>query len=603
MSHMLLVSRMRLLGAAMLASVSGASVAQAVGESPGADADKKAPLIERERPGSVPLKYDLPPIDPRQVEPPSPLLPRQSVSVPDRWRIMDTLGFKFPWYDPYNHNVYKGDKPYEPFAKWGPDWFLSLSAISDTLFETRRLPTPVGAQSSDRPGANNLFGRGSQSVFVETLILSAAVIKGNTTFKPPDYEFRFVPAIQVNHARIEEVRGLRIDPREGTSRTDQHFGIQEAFADVHLQNVSDRYDFDSLRVGIQPFISDFRGFIFQDVPVGVRLFGIRDNNMWQYNLGYFRRLEKDTNSGLNDVSQPVRRDHVLVANVFRQDFPVVGHTTQATIIHNINREAGRDYYDTNGFLVRPAVLGDVRPHNYQVTYLGLNGDGHFGSWNLTSSLYAVIGSDDRNPLAQQRQDIRAGFAAAELSRDFSWLRVRGNALIASGDNNPFDEKATGFDAILENPQFAGADTSFFIRQAVPLIGGGGVALSGRNGLLPSLRSSKDQGQSNFVNPGLALLGMGADADLTPQLRLLSNITKLNFINTSSLSVLRNQAITSTDLGVDVSVGAQYRPFMSQNFVLNASAAALLPGKGLKQLYDEDKRGAQYSILVNLLLAY
>ena len=599
-----------LLGVAVLAALSSAAQVQAVEEKSAPATEAIAPVtgqkpleIERERAITQPLKYELPPIDPKQVEPPSPIGPRQSISVPDRWRIMDTLGFKFPWYDPYNHNVYKGDKPYEPFAKWGPDWFLSLSAISDTLFESRRLPTPPGAQSSDRPNSNNIFGRSKQNVFVETLILSAAVIKGNTTFKPPDYEFRFVPAIQVNHARIEEVRGLRIDPRKGKTRTDSHLGIQEAFADVHLQNVSDRYDFDSVRVGIQPFQSDFRGFVFQDVPVGIRLFGIRDNNQLQYNLGYFRRMEKDTNSGLNDVTQAVRRDHVLVANLYRQDFPVIGFTSQATIIHNINREAGPDYYDNNGFLVRPAVMGDVRPHNYQVTYFGLNGDGHFGPWNLTSSLYAVIGSDERHPLAQQRQDIRAVFIAGELSRDFSWLRVRGNALVASGDKNPFDGKATGFDAIFENPQFAGADTSFFIRQAVPLIGGGGVALSARNGVLPSLRSSKDQGQSNFINPGLVLLGMGADADLTPQLRVLSNISKLNFINTSSLSVLRNQAVTSTDLGVDLSIGAQYRPFMTQNVVLNASAAALLPGKGLKQLYDEDKRGAQYSILVNLLLTY
>lgn len=590
------------LSIAMLTALTTSAFAQAAEVNALANAPQAA-TIERERPASKPLKYDLPPIDPRQVEPPTPLMPRQSFAVPDRWRIMDTLGFKFPWYDPYNHNVYKGDKPFQPFAKWGPDWFLSLSAISDSLIETRRLPIPVGAQSSARAGANNLFGRGRQTVFVETLILSAAVLKGNTTFKPPDYEFRLVPAIQVNHALIEEVRGLRVDPREGKTRTDSHLGIQEAFADVHLRNVSDRYDFDSVRAGIQPVISDFRGFVFQDVPVGIRLFGIRENNTLQYNIGYFRRLEKDTNSGLNDISQPVRRDHILLGNVYQQDFPVIGHTTQATIIHNINRESGRNYHDTNGFQVRPAVLGDVRPHNYQVTYLGLNGDGHFGRWNLTSSLYAVVGTDDRNPLAQQKQDIRAFLAAAEISRDYSWLRVRGNALFASGDRNPFDDKATGFDAILENPQFAGADTSFFIRQAVPLIGGGGVALSGRNGILPSLRSSKDQGQSNFVNPGLALFGLGADADLTPQLRLLSNISKLNFINTSSLAVLRNQAISSTDLGVDVSVGAQYRPFMSQNVVFNASAAALLPGKGLKQLYDEDKRGAQYSVLMNLLLTY
>ncbi|MEO8384667.1 MAG: hypothetical protein ABI583_05460 [Betaproteobacteria bacterium] len=566
-------------------------------------ADNNPSIIERMRPNSTPLKYELPPIDPKQVPPPTPLMPRESVSVPDRWRIMDAIVPLKPWYDPYNHNVLKGDKPFEPFAKWGPDWFLSLSGISDTLIETRRLPTPPGAQSSLQAGSNDQFGRPRQTVLVETLILSIGVVKGDTTFRPPDYEFRFVPVFQVNQALINEVRGLRVDPREGKKRTDTHFGVQELFADVHLRNVSDRFDFDSLRVGIQPFTSDFRGFIFQDVPVGIRLFGIRDNNQIQYNLGLFRRMEKDTNSGLNDLNQVPRRDYLLVANIYKQDFPVHGHTIQGTIIHNINRESGPDYYDNNGFLVRPAVVGDVRPHNYHVTYLGVNGDGHFGVWNLTSSLYAALGVDDRNPIAQKRQTIRAGFAAAELSRDFSWLRVRANALIASGDKNPFDGKATGFDAIFENPQFAGADTSFFIRQAVPLIGGGGVALSGRNGVLPSLRSSKDQGQSNFVNPGLTLFGIGADADLMPEVRVLANISKLNFVNTSVLGVLRNQAPPSKDLGIDVSMGIQYRPFMSQNIVLNASAAALLPGKGLKQLYEENKRGPQYSILMNLLLTY
>ena len=567
---------------------------------------KESTDVPRQRAPSearAPLKYPLPPIDPTKVEPPAPYHVRESISVPDRWRIMESLGFKFPWYDPYNQNVWKGDKPFTPLAKWGSDWFVALSAISDTLVESRRLPTPVGAQSSDRAAANDVFGRNRQNVLVQTIILSGALVKGNTTFKPPDYEFRIVPAIQINHARIQEVRGVRIEPRAGRNRTDTHIGLQELFGDVHIRNVSDRYDFDSLRVGIQPFISDFRGFVFQDVPFGVRWFGIRDNNQWQYNIGAFRRLEKDTNSGLNDIGQRLRRDDVFVANVYRQDFPVFGHTTQATLIYNRNRESSADYYDRNGFLVRPAVLGDARPRNYDVGYIGISGDGHFDRWNLTTSVYAALGTDQRHPLAQRKQKIRAGFAAAELSRDFSWIRLRANALVASGDNNPFDGKATGFDAIFENPQFAGADSSFFIRQAVPLIGGGGVTLSSRNGILPSLRSSKEQGQSNFVNPGLRLIGVGADVDVTPQLRLTTNLSKLDFMDTTVLSVLRNQNITSKDLGVDLSVGLQYRPFMSQNVVLTTSAAALLPGKALKQLYDENKRGPQYSVLLNLVLTY
>jgi hypothetical protein len=253
--------------------------------------------------------------------------------------------------------------------------------------------------------------------------------------------------------------------------------------------------------------------------------------------------------------------------------------------------------------VRPAVQGDSRPHDYTVGYLGYSGDGHLGRWNLSTSLYAALGRDERNPLAQRAQSIRAGFGAAEVSRDFSWVRLRLNALAQSGDRDPFDGKATGFDAILENPQFAGADTSFWVRQAVPLVGGGGVSLSGRNGVLASLRSSKDQGQSNFVNPGLLLAGAGVDVDVTPELRAVGNVSYLRFVNTEVLGVLRNQAPPSKEIGVDVSAAVQWRPFMTQNVVLNASAAALLPGKGLKQLYDEGNRGPQYSVLVNLVATF
>src|SRR5580765_5688675 len=102
---------------AVLGSIHCASMAKSAPTTMVAAAEKPAEQIERERPNGTPLKYELPPIDPKQVEPPTPLVMRESVAVPDRWRIMDTLGFKFPWHDPYNHNVYKGDKPFEPFAK------------------------------------------------------------------------------------------------------------------------------------------------------------------------------------------------------------------------------------------------------------------------------------------------------------------------------------------------------------------------------------------------------------------------------------------------------------------------------------------------------
>lgn len=304
---------------------------------------------------------------------------------------------------------------------------------------------------------------------------------------------------------------------------------------------------------------------------------------------------------MNDVGRALRKDDVYVANLYRQDWPVLGFTSQVSVVHNRNNEK-ENAYDTNGFLVRPAALGDVQPHSYQVTYLGYNGDGHFGPWNLSTSTYFAVGTDENNALAHKSQKIRAGFHASELSHDFDWVRVRGNFLLASGDKDPYDDKSTGFDAILENPQFAGSDTSFFIRQAIPLIGGGGVALSGRNGVLPSLRSSKDEGQSNFVNPGLALLGVGADFDIKPEFRIFSNVSYLRFMDTSSLAVLRNQAVSSSSVGVDFSVGFHWRPYFNQNLIINGSAAMLKPGSGLKALYGENQ-GTLYSVLLNAVVTF
>src|SRR5690606_25922835 len=394
-------------------------------------------------------------------------------------------------------------------------------------------------------------------------------------------------------------RALEIDPRGGTTRIDHFVGIQELFYDRHLRDTSHRYDFDSIRVGIQPFSTDFRGFLFQDLQFGVRLFGNRDNNRWQYNAAWFRRVEKDTNSGLNDVFEGLRDDDVFVLNLYRQDWPVLGFVSQATVVHNRNREDSF-FFDENGFIARPASLGIERPRTYDVTYLGLNGDGHFGRFNLTVSGYYAIGDNDA-VFVNEETDISAGFLAAEASMDFDWARWRVSAAWASGDEDPFDDESNGFDAIFENPLFAGADTSYWIRQHMPLVGGGGVPLTARNSMIPSLRSSRELGQSNFDGPGLRLLGVGADFDLTPESRLSFNLDQLWFDETASLQTARNQSGIDRSIGTDASVAWIWRPFMTQNIVLRVSAAALFPGSGLEALYGDDD--TYYTVLGNLVLTF
>ncbi len=186
----------------------------------------------------------------------------------------------------------------------------------------------------------------------QTFIASAALIKGSTAFKPPEIEYRLTLAFNVNHVNVPERRVLFVEPSKPSLRTDHFLGVQEAFIDYHLHDSSDRYDFHSIRVGIQPFQSDFRGFLFNDEQLGIRFFGNRDNNRFQYNLAAFWRIEKDTNSGLNDLTAGPRDDFVFVANLYRQDFLIPGLTSQVTAVYNRNREGDRLRIDDNGFPVR-----------------------------------------------------------------------------------------------------------------------------------------------------------------------------------------------------------------------------------------------------------
>ncbi len=341
--------------------------------------------------------------------------------VPDRWRLSEALKLvrKPKPLDPYNQNTLKGDRPLcipseeeqarrqrEGLPKChtpkvlgleGDDWFLALTGVSDTVFEPRTFPIPVGNQTTERPGSLDVFGRSRSIVAAQTFLFGGSLIKGSTAFMPPHVEYRVLFGLNATYVDVPERRVLNVKPSKKSHRWSHFLGVQELFVDYHLRNVSERYDFDSVRVGIQPFQADFRGFLFNDQQLGVRLFGNRDNNRFQYNLALFWRLEKDTNSGLNSVVDRPRDDWVFFANLYRQDFPFVGLTSQVSATVNINREGNEFHVDKNGFPARPALLGTLRPRSYDVAYLGYSVEGHLGRINLTASDYADLG-EDRNSL-------------------------------------------------------------------------------------------------------------------------------------------------------------------------------------------------------------
>ncbi|KPP92181.1 hypothetical protein [Erythrobacter sp. HL-111] len=604
---------------------------------PPEEAGKPAERQEQQEREQPEWEQDVPPVDPGIIEgrerpgfneelpetieqdnpgavraPPPEAFPKDQLPIPDRWRLIESLGLvRENLLDPYNQNTYKGDRPIEPDkVPWlpitGDDWFFVANLISDTVYEPRTFPIPVGIQTTEDPDRLDVFGNDFSTVLSQTFIAGFALLKGSTAYKPPSVEYRVTLAYNVNYVDVPERRVLFVEPSRGSDRLDHFLGVQEAFVDYHFtQFDTSRFDFISIRAGIQPFQSDFRGFLFNDQQLGVRLFGSRDNNRVQFNLGAFWRLEKDTNSGLNSIVRSPRDDLVFVANLYRQDFLIPALTSQFTVVYNRNREGDDIEIDTNGFPVRPALLGNLRGRDYDVVYLGYNADGRVGRINVTASAYWALGENRDNFFTGRPSDINAQFFAAEASYDRDWMRFRLSGAYQSGDSDPFDDDETGFDAIFENPVFAGADTSYWIRQTIPFAGGGrAVSVNGRNGLLNNLRSSKEQGQSNFNNPGLILAGLGADFDLTPEFRLSANANHLWFEDTAVVETLRNEGSIPREIGFDLSAAAIWRPKATQNIVLRLSAATLLAGDGFRDLFDNlGNQNEFYSVLANVVLTY
>jgi hypothetical protein len=454
-----------------------------------------------------------------------------------------------------------------------------LTGVLDTPTEFRKLPIGSGISTAS-PSAPEFFGDGQQIFTTPRASVSLELFQGQAAFRPKTWALKTAGSFNLNYLKLRENNNVNVDVREGQTRRRQDFALEEAFGEVKLADLSSHFDTLSLRAGIQPFVSDFRGFVFNDTNLGARLFGNLDDNRWQYNAAYFDLLEKETNSELNTFDK--RDQKVFVANVFRQDVLRHGYTLSLSVLHS--QDDGTKHYDENGFLVRPARVGSVRAHAISSTYLGWAGDGHLGALNLSHAAYYVFGSDDDNALADTKNDVHASFAAVELSQDHDWIRFRLSGVFASGDDDARDGKASGFDAIYDNSNFAGGAFSFWSHSGIPLTQTG-VLLKSPGSLLPSLRSSKFEGQQSFVNPGLLLAGAGVDFDLTPKLKVVTNANYLRFQKTGALELLLFQPGMRKAIGWDLGAGFIYRPLLNENVVLTGGVTGLLAGPAFDDLFS------------------
>jgi hypothetical protein len=531
------------------------------------------------------------------------------VPIEDRWRVgypaWDRYSKGHPLLDdypyvpgrpinPFRQNMLKGDYPI-----LGQHTFFEFTGATLAFFEYRRIPTQTTPfESTARAGEFAFFGRPSQFLYAQFFNLSFDLFHGDAGFKPVDWRVKATPIFNINSLSTNELAQVDPSVTAGTKRHRTFFAVQEFFGELKLADTSANYDFVSARVGNQLFVSDFRGFIFADINRAARIFGTRNANRDQYNLVYFRQFEKDTNSGLNTFHD--RNQNIVIANYYRQDFIFPGYTIQGSVHYNNDNSSFK--INKNRFLNRPDPDGIYQRHEVDAIYLGVTGDGHWNRFNLTNAFYWVVGRDSMNPLANRSQQISAQFAALELSYDRDWMRFRTSFLYASGDSNLNNGHATGFDSILDAQVFAGGIFSYLQRQAIPIFG---VNLVNLGSFLPDLRSSKIQGQSNFVNPGEVLFNIGQDMDITPKFKIVNNMNFVQFAQTNVLEQFLFAAHIHHTIGIEPSTGFEYRPFLNDAVVLVSGVAALLPGMGFRDIYSNfgQRVDTPFAAFASLSLAF
>jgi len=489
---------------------------------------------------------------------------------PDRWQ------FSYPAYrryapdqglpfvdggpfDPYNQNTAKGDFPITGST------FLNLNLQGNSNFNPRRVS-----------GGTSPNGSQDQLFYNQNIVAGVELFGGSTVFEPKRWAVRGTlvvnyNALAANSFSFGNLSGSLANPK---------VGVEELFVEKRLGVRSLAFDFVSLRAGMQNFNADFRGFLFADNQLGVRLFGNGRSNRDQFNIAYFSMRTREPGSQLHDFTN--RNQDVVIGNYYIQDAGGAGYTLM--VGGALNRDRGP--IEGAGTL--------------NAMYAGLHGDGRWGSWAVSHAYYEAFGSDDG--ILGTPVDIRARMAAIELARDADWLRYRFSALYASGDDAA-DSTVTGFDSITDNPNFAGGQFMFWTQQAMKVPSGArDVLVSEKFSLLPSLRS-KFTDRANFANPGLVLLNGGVDMRMSPTLKVVSNASWLRFADASMLRTLggASPGFEDEEIGLDLSAGAKWRPALNENLFVLPGVSVLMPRGGFATALGSD--APLFSVFAAIQVAY
>ncbi|KJU87591.1 conserved hypothetical protein, secreted [Candidatus Magnetobacterium bavaricum] len=336
--------------------------------------------------------------------------------------------------------------------------------------------------------------------------------------------------------------------------------IEELWAEVNATNSL------VVRAGVQEYTPDLIGSIYKDTDLGVRVYGKLSNGVdWSFYAA--QRIENDLLSGYNSPSD-LRDQQIFIAHL---QFNVASQLVKPSLSFNHDREGDHKFGREGKY------------EKVDVIYPGVTTYGDVGPFKLLTGLYGVFGMQrdvvllGKIPLKDQQVSAFAGYFDLALPAGIFTPHV--GFFYASGDDDPTDNKAHGFDSISDRVDVWGAH-GIIINDRISLPGG--ITVIRAHSPYTSLRDG--DASSNFVNPGVSAANLGLIITPIKPLTIDTNLTYFWWNKTAVLEALVGPV--GKNVGLEWNADVNYD--INKWFTIYLAGAVFWADKDMAKIYGDHR---------------
>jgi len=226
------------------------------------------------------------------------------------------------------------------------------------------------------------------------------------------------------------------------------------------------------------------------------------------------------------------------------------------------------HYDKNGFITRPAPIGTVANHYLKLTTRLDRRRTH----RLAQHRSRLLSSARRRRPERHRRPARRHQRANGRARIVSRQGLDAPQVVDLLRERRQRSGRFARDRVrhrLRPAVFIGGPFSFFSHQGFNLAGTA-VNFKQRDSLVIDFRTSKSEGQANFVNPGALIFGYGFDADVLPNSNVHQRELTFAPSRPKRLSWCCSPTRPATISRSIAARGFEWRPLLTDNVILTAA---------------------------------